>query len=150
MSQDVLAIRRAAMDVLARRDHSGLELQQKLQNRFPDKTAIQRVIHQLQQDGLQSDRRFAGHFIRWRAGRGYGEAKIRLELMQKGVADADITEAFAENAIDWLALLQQQYVKKYGNYLPEDMAQKARCSRFLLGRGFSYSELNQLWRSLPL
>lgn len=138
------------MNLLARRDHSQRELQQKLLPRFPDKPAISQAIAQLQQDGLQDDLRFAESYVRWRAARGYGVQRIEQELAQKGVQDELIAAALANNGIDWQQLLQQQYQKKYGNLPPPDLTEKARCTRFLLGRGFSYGELNQLWRSLPL
>lgn len=145
---DTLAIRRAAMNLLARRDHSRYELQQKLVTRFPDKQALIDVINQLQQDGLQDDVRFAESFVRYRAARGYGAERISQELNQKGVQPEIIAQAFANNELDWQEMLQDVYQKKYGEHKPTDLNQKAKCTRFLISRGFSFSEINQLWRSL--
>lgn len=142
------SIRNAAMDFLARREHSAYELEQKLIKRFDDVKAIREAISKLQEDGLQSDQRFAEHYLQARANKGFGKLKIEQELKQKGVSDSDISYAFAERNINWLDLLLNQYEKKYGQLAPENLEQKARCQRFLLSRGFSFEQLSKLWREL--
>jgi len=149
MAKEETTIRRAAMDYLARREHSRYELQQKLNTRFIDSAIIPSILDALEDKGLQSDKRFAENYIRWRSNKGFGQLHIEQDLYQKGVAEADIQYGFKENAIDWQQLIQQQYHKKYGDTLPEDSKSKARCQRFLLSRGFSFTQINQLWRSLP-
>ena len=47
-----IAIRRAAMDLLARREHSFKELTQKLSSRFPDED-IQSPLERLRDENLQ-------------------------------------------------------------------------------------------------
>lgn len=142
------SIRNAAMDFLARREHSAVELEQKLHKRFDDKEAIREAIEKLQDDGLQCDQRFAEHYLRARANRGFGQLKIVQELKQKGVGEGNINIAFEQCEIDWFELLLAQYEKKYGQAAPEDLQQKARCQRFLLSRGFSFELLGKLWREL--
>lgn len=142
------SIRNSAMDYLARREHSALELQQKLSKRFEDCALIAEAIEKLKEDGLQCDQRFAEHYIRSRVNKGFGRLRIQQELKQKGVSDNDAAAAFGSNAIDWQNLLLEQYSKKYGELAPESLEQKARCQRFLLSRGFSFDQLNRLWREL--
>ena len=74
---DSKAIRHAAMGLLARREHSDLELQQKLSYRFPDEAERVRVeVEQLTAEGLQSNTRLAESVIRTRISRGQGPFKI--------------------------------------------------------------------------
>lgn len=142
------SIRNAAMNLLARREHSTYELEQKLLKRFEDIQTIREAIIKLQNDGLQCDQRFAEHYLQARANKGFGKLKIQQELKQKGVADDDISNAFAKHNIDWFAVLFNQYEKKYGQLAPASLEQKARCQRFLLSRGFSFEQLSNLWREL--
>lgn len=145
---DATAMRRAAMNLLARRDHSRYELLQKLVTRFPDKSALNEVISQLHEDGLQDDARFAQSYLRYRAARGLGPERISQELQQKGIDSATIAEAFALHETDWQLALLELYQKKYGEQKPFDINEKARCTRFLVSRGFSFAAINQLWREL--
>lgn len=140
-------MRRAAMNLLARRDHSSFELIQKLAPRFPDKPALKEVINQLHQDGLQDDLRFAESFVRYRAASGYGAERISQELKQKGVDAENISKAFDNNELDWQEILHDVYRKKYGDHKPSDLNEKAKRTRFLVSRGFSFAAINALWRS---
>src|SRR5690554_2472291 len=148
MAKERLVIRRAAMEYLARREHSKVELEKKLCTRFEQNDCIASVIDELQVQGLQSDQRFAENFIRWRANKGFGPLHIEQDLKRKGVDDIDIQQAFKENNINWQVLIEQQYIKKYGLTMPQDMNSKARCQRFLLSRGFSFSQIKALWQQI--
>ena len=95
------AIRLAAEVLLARREHSHLELRRKLNRRFPDDAdRIDSEVNQLAVEGLQSNARLAEAFIRSRVNRGQGPSKISLELKDRGVADEDIALAFQEAEVD--------------------------------------------------
>jgi regulatory protein len=52
-------VRRVAMDLLARREHSVLELTRKLQARGFEPQLVDAALQQLVADGLLSDARFA-------------------------------------------------------------------------------------------
>jgi regulatory protein len=65
-------IRSAAMDLLTGREFSRAELAKKLDNRFDGDSAISAVLDRLQEEGLQSDQRFAEAFLRSRIYRGQG------------------------------------------------------------------------------
>ena len=68
-----LDIRRAALGLLARREHSRTELLRKLLRRFPEKLAlIKEELGALSEEGLQSDRRLAEVYVRSRAAQGRG------------------------------------------------------------------------------
>lgn len=92
---DVPVLRRAAMDFLARREHSFYELREKLSLRFPDEdlARIESVLEDLVDDNLQSDSRFAEAWTRYRKSRGFGYHHIRQDLLQRRV-DIGVIEQF--------------------------------------------------------
>jgi len=132
------------MDLLARREHSRLELQTKLGKRFDvDPHDIIAQVERLEAEGLQSDRRLAEAYIRARSNRGHGPVKIRVELRVKGVDDELSAAAFDGCGIDWSALAAEVAVRRFGEDPIIDLKEKARRGRFLLQRGFSFDHINQ-------
>jgi len=71
------------MDLLARREHTRLELERKLADREFDSTVIGDVLDRLQEDGLLDEDRFIESFVRTRVGKGHGPARIQAELGQR-------------------------------------------------------------------
>ena len=141
-----LEIRKKAMDLLARREHSAQELRQKLVSRDYDDTAINTVIRELQSEGLQSDIRYTEAFIRQRFNAGMGPLKIRFELRQKGIDDA-IAETFLDPLSDrWDESMKQQRSRRFGEEIPEDYAERMKQARFLQNRGFSPESVMRLFR----
>ena len=139
-------IRRAAMDLLARREHSKREIRQKLSKRFSSYPDLMEVeIDILSKEGLQSDERLAEAFIRSRASRGHGPMKIRSELRGKGVDDGEISQAFAQSDIDWFERVATVAAKRFGDQPPGDAKDRARRNRFLQQRGFSFDEIGTLY-----
>jgi regulatory protein len=135
-STDPVRVRHAAMDLLARREHSIQELQMKLQRRFPDRETVHAEIHRLARENLQSDQRFAAGFVRQRAGRGYGPLRIRQEMRERGLDDATIGAAFDEPGLDWHDLAATVFRKKFGEPTAVATREKARRVRFMQYRGF--------------
>ncbi len=99
----------------------------------------------LEQEGLQSDARFAEAFIHARAGKGHGPVKIRGELKSKGLSDEAITLAFEEAGMDWFDLARRVADKKFGLPLPPDIKGKAKTGRFMQQRGFSFDHISALY-----
>jgi regulatory protein len=141
-------VRRAAMDLLARREHSHHEIVLKLTRRFGDHPEFfEQEIGKLTNEGLQSNRRLAEAYIRSRTNRGQGPVKIRMELRAKKVGDETISTAFEECGIDFSELAQSVAGKKFGDELGKatDMKTRARISRFMQQRGFSYDHISCLY-----
>lgn len=141
---DAAAIRRAAMDLLARREHSIRELRQKLRRRFGDTSLIETVLSRLADENLQSDERYAGSFVRQRAARGYGPVRIRQEMREKGLDKPAIAAAMERAEIDWRALAAEVSRKKFGEMPAGDARERARRSRFLHYRGFDADDVRDL------
>jgi len=130
-------IRLAAMHLLARREHSVRELRNKLKRRFSDDAVIDAQISRLTEERLQSDARFAESYARQRADRGYGPVRLREELRERGVSEADVDVALEELEMDWGSLAIRVIQKKFGTAAPADIKERARRVRFMQYRGFS-------------
>lgn len=142
-------IRRAAMNLLARREHSLGELRQKLARRFDDEQLLESQLQKLVEENLQSDERYAESFARMRALRGYGPGRVQQEMREKGISDEVIARAFELAELDWRALAESTYRKKFGD--PDQLAlqenplkEKARRIRFMQYRGFSADHYQHL------
>ncbi|MCY4183558.1 MAG: regulatory protein RecX [Gammaproteobacteria bacterium] len=140
------ALRRRAMDWLARREHSRLELARKLAQRFPEAAPelIDGVIAALAEENLQSDQRFAENYLSRRKNQGFGWLHIRANLQARGVGEALIA-AIAPPEDEWLEVAQSALGKKLGKKLRGLEAEAGiapggpvhqRLSRFLASRGF--------------
>jgi len=139
-------IRKKAMDLLARREHSEQELWRKLRSREYDADAIDEVLQELISDRLQSDERFTEAYVNHRFNAGVGPLKIRYELRQKGIADL-LADEFLELLSDrWDQLMVQQRVRKYGEVIPADYSERMKQARFLQNRGFSPESVMRLFR----
>ena len=135
-------LRRRAMDLLARREHSRRELARKLAERFPEADAgqIDAVIAQLAEENLQSDQRFAENYLRRRKDQGFGWLHIRANLQARGVADALIA-AIEPPAEDWPEPAKKALRKKLGGAdaageIKPGSTEHQRLYRFLVNRGF--------------
>jgi len=129
-------VRLAAMNLLARREHSLHELRQKLRRRFPDESVLALELARLQDENLQSDQRYAQSYLRQRSGRGYGPQRVRREMHDKGLSDEQIADAFATVEVDWYELAAQVMRKKFGAVPVTELKEKARRLRFMQYRGF--------------
>ena len=138
-------VRRAAMNLLARREHSQRELREKLRPRFPDTALVEDVLEMLAAENLQSDERFAESFVRQRLSRGYGPLRLRQESKQRGLSERDLELAFASVEPDWFELAERCYRKKFGASPAEDINDKARRVRFMNYRGFSRDHYEHLF-----
>ena len=137
------------MDFLARREHSRLELEQKLAKRAFETDEIQQTLSQLATENLQSNERFAESFALQRAENGYGDVKIRYELQQRGVADAFIDQAIFPYRNSWFEFAQSQRQKHFGAW-PEDYQARAKQSRYLQRRGYDFDVINRIFSDAPV
>ncbi|AWN14495.1 regulatory protein RecX [Salinisphaera sp. LB1] len=136
-----LAIRKRAMDLLARREHARAELVTKLKKHEHAADDIEAVLDELVEDGLQSDARYAEAAVASKARRGIGPIRIRAELRGAGVNDGEIEAALAEAGVDWDELAEAARRKRFGAELPADFPARAKQMRFLQRRGFDADQL---------
>ena len=138
-------VRRAAMDLLARREHGVQELSRKLQQRGADAEMAATEVQRLQEEGLLSEQRYLESYIRSRALGGRGPVRIREELQQRGLARHDIDLALEEADIDWRGQMQELWERKFGEK-PEDQKAFAKQGRFLLYRGYPMDWVQRILR----
>jgi regulatory protein len=157
------ALRKKAMDLLARREHTAAELQRKLQahgrkqrdkghgtkavtdaaaDDIAEMTA--RVIASLQAEGLVSDERFTEAYVRYRMTRGYGPQRIQAELRERGVDDKIQALYLDAGDCQWLEQVAQVRRKRFGETPPDDYKERARQARFLQYRGFTADQIREV------
>lgn len=124
------------MDMLARREHSAKELEQKLTTRF-DVDEVVQAIERLQSDGLQNDERFVESYIRSRIARGHGPLRIESDLKQRGVDREIISRCLQQADHDWYQQASELVVRKFGEEPPVDQKARAQEMRYLAARGFA-------------
>ena len=151
-------LRRAAMDLLARREHSSQEMITKLKRRFRQRLECddlcQTVVDELMADGLLSDDRYAASMARQLVNRGCGPKKLSFELRQKGCDPVSAVDAAFPDGIDWFALAEEVYERKFGGKpFPSDWDSKqkdrAKRGRFMASRGFSPPHFMHLLEATP-
>ncbi|WP_039057109.1 recombination regulator RecX [Enterobacter sp. Bisph1] len=153
----VARLRDRAMRILGMRDHSEKEFRRKLTAPVMTKNGpealditpeeVEEVVAWCIEHNFLDDTRFVGHFIASRARKGYGPARIRQELNQKGIAREACENALRECDIDWVANAREQAQRKYGEPLPVEYAAKVKVQRFLLYRGFMQEDIQEIWRN---
>lgn len=138
-----VAVRRTAMDLLARREHGRVELTRKLRQRGAPDELIEPALDRLPKRAL-SEARYLESFISYRSNAGYGPARIREELGQRGLNRGDIDQALRESGVDWAARLQEAWQRKFAGQRPHDPRSRAQQTRFLAYRGFPMELIGRL------
>ena len=126
-----------ALNMLIRREHSQLELSNKLQLKDFDNTDIKHSINLLIEQKYQSDERFSEAFILMRYNQGKGPVIISSELKKRGI------ESFDLSIFDWFDLAKEVRGKKFGKNLSLDYKTQAKQKRFLKSRGFNFDQINK-------
>lgn len=136
----------AALNLLARREQSRLELKQKLTQRGFSYQTVENCLERLKQQGLQSDQRFGSSYIQQRYQKGYGPNRIKQELVQKGIASQLQYELLQQQNLDWF-VSAQRLLSKRARPLSVDadfksrQQLKAKHYRYLQYRGFEQDQI---------
>lgn len=146
-ASDAAQLRFAALNALARREHSRAELYQKLAS-SGNTELLEQVLDHLQEQGLQSDLRFAESYCRSRIARGYGWLQIAQGLRGKGIGGELSNEVRHGLDVDWFALAVDAAVKRFGHKPCGDNREKARRIRFLQYRGFNGDQVRHALEAL--
>ncbi len=133
-------LRQRALRLLARREHSRAELTRKLAAHGTEEE-ITNVLMQLETEGLLSDARAAGAYVRAHANR-FGAARLRQDLRTRGL-DPELAGADIAELGDELIRARLVWAKKF-SAAPGDSREWARHARFLQGRGFAADVIRKL------
>ncbi|HRE18022.1 MAG TPA: recombination regulator RecX [Rhodocyclaceae bacterium] len=129
------------MRLLARREHSRVELARKLAPHAESVEQLEMLLNALQNEKLLSDARYAAQRVAVRGAR-YGNARLQYELRHSGVSDEAVTVALAAGE-DERARCRTVWQKKFG-VLPADAEGRVKQIRFLQTRGFSMEIIRHL------
>ena len=130
--------------MLARREHSRLELQRKLAPHVAESDNFQGLLDDLEKRGWLSEKRVVEQIIHARRGR-YGVVRIVRELREKGVSDETVAEARSQVRESELEAARAVWRRKFGQ-LPKNAGERGKQIRFLRGRGFDLDAILKLLR----
>lgn len=134
-SREGPSLKARAMRLLARREHSRLELHRKLAPKVMEGEDLEAVLDDLAARGWLSDARFAEQSIRAKSRR-YGPLKLAHVLRAKGIEEEAIARAFRAAGEEGASNLESIWKTRFTE-LPKDDRERARQVRFLQGRGFA-------------
>ncbi len=137
-------LRRKAIGLLARREHSRAELARKLAADGTEED-IANVLAQLESEGLLSDARAAAAYVRAHAAR-FGATRLRQDLRARGL-DAEPALDEAGELGSELDRARAVWQKKFG-ISPADAREWTRQARFLQGRGFATDVIRRVLKDL--
>ncbi len=137
-----------ALDLLARREHSTLELRHKLTRRGYTQEQIEPTLAQVAAKGWLSDARFAELYAANRVDKGYGPLRVRQALRERGVDETIINDVLAGLDGLWMERLTAVWRRRFGDR-PADPAEQVRQTRFLRHRGFTLEQIGRLFRDRP-
>lgn len=136
-------VRKKAVDLLARREHSRQELSLKLQQRSFQEDLVRKVIQEMEEKDYLNDRRFAVMWVRSRLRRHpEGPVKLTAGLQEKGVSRDIINSVLGEELTEEV---QQEALER----AIEKLAKKRGMNRdkmlsSLVRLGFSYHRVRHL------
>jgi regulatory protein len=138
---DEKTVRTAALRLLAGRDFARRELAARLIRRGYPEATVDAVVDRLAAERLQDEGRFTEQFVARQADRGHGPARIRLELRERGVPDAETEAALEASGVDWTGLARSQRQRRFPGPPPQVFRERAKQARFLQYRGFSADQI---------
>lgn len=135
--------RSVALRLLARREHSRLELTLKLRQRGLTDEVIGPVLDEYETNGWLDDERFAEVFVRQRLDAAWGPLKILGELQQRGIHTTPASlDVMTED--EWVQRAVAVRARKYGLAdISGDWPEKQRQARFLASRGFTGGQVER-------
>lgn len=130
----------SALRILVRRDHSSVELAQKLMRRGHAEDVVQRVIIECLRLNYLDDRRTLRQVLDGLKRKGFGTHRIRHELLKRGLAGdgSEFSTAECLPPDEERSMARRVALKKWKSLQqePEPGRRRLRLMRFLRSRGF--------------
>ena len=127
-------LRKRALQLLARREHTRDELARKLAADDVDPADIELVLKELEARGWLSESRVTEQLVHARKSR-FGMRRIERELRDRGVSEEAVAAALPGLKEDELERARGVWRRKFKRQ-PAGATERARQIRFLQGRGF--------------
>jgi regulatory protein len=135
-------LRQQAIKLLARREHTRVELARKLSG-LGTREEIDAVLADMEASQLQSDNRTAENYLRSNASR-LGASRLRHTLKTRGVAPEMIEEQMSQADLpDEMERARAAWSRKF-SAAPANPKEWARQARFLQSRGFASDIVRRL------
>lgn len=134
-------LKKIAIDLLSRRDHSRQELAQKLRQKGGLDDDIQQLLDWCCAENYQSDERYAVLLVRSKINKGYGPLYLSQAAREQGISKELLTRTIETLEIDWFELALAQYRKKYQGKPVEDFQDKQKRMGYLQRRGFNGAQI---------
>lgn len=141
--------RKRALNYLSRKEYSTREVESYLKRKGYDEETASRVTASLKASGLIDDVRLAEIIVRDGPGRGWGAARVRQELLRRGLG-RDLVEEIAQPlfAEDDFELALTWGRKKWPSCRGEERVREARLAGYLTRKGFSSSTIIRVLKAL--
>ena len=125
-------MREKALELVSQRQMSAKELSRKLHDKGADEETADYCVQWVLERGLIDEERYAAAIVRHYAAKGYGEGRLRQELMRRGVSRELWDDALGEMPVDTSKLRD-----------PDDRDAVRKLSASLYRRGFSGDEIRE-------
>jgi regulatory protein len=136
-----------ALRLLSQREHSRAELERKLKKYEEEPGTLAQALDELAAKDFISEARVVQSVLHQRAAR-LGAARVRQELLHKGIAPEAVAEAVAGLQGSEFERALEVWKRRFGQ-LPQDAAERARQVRFLMARGFAGAVVAKVLRHDP-
>lgn len=138
-------LRARATRLLARREHTRVELGRKLKPYAENKADVEPILDDFTARGLVSDARFAEQYVHSNQKK-FGNIKLAYSLREKGVSSEVAQALLSDSKEIELAAARNVWQKKFRE-LPKDAAEKAKQMRFLQSRGFTCETIRKVFQA---
>ena len=138
--------RAAAADLIGKRAMSRRDLERKLQEKGASETEARYAAEWLEAIGALNDAEYAAALVRHDSRLGYGPARVREKLYEKGVPRELWEDALEELPADGGQV--DAFLRSKLRGRTPDEKEKRRLTNALLRRGFPWGEVKAAWRRL--
>ena len=139
-------VKATAADLIGKRAMSRRDLERKLQEKGASQAEARYAAEWLEAIGAINDADYAAILVRHCAGLGYGPARIREKLREKGVP-RELWDEALDQAPDSAWQIDRFLAAKLRGRAPEE-AEKRRLTSALLRRGFAWGDVREAWSRL--
>lgn len=136
----------AAADLIGKRAMSRRDLERKLQEKGASEAEARYAAEWLEAIGALNDAEYAAALVRHYGGMGYGPARVREKLYEKGVP-RELWEEALEELPAGGRQVEDFLRSKLRGRIPDEK-EKRRLTNALLRRGFPWGEVKSAWRRL--
>lgn len=134
--------REKALSFLARREHTGLEIEQKLHKRDFPREVINDVVAQLKERNELDEGRYAEQWLRVKMRRNpLGPAKARATLLERGVPEGTVLRVLEELETEQPDCWREAAERVVRKMPDRRRITKEKCIQRLMRRGFSGAHL---------